>query len=287
MAIQSPKGMSHYFIKKAIRIIPLYYICTFGVFLIGMFAPSLLQLVKPTFINLVKSLLFLPIYDSSVYSLPGALLPVGWAMVVEVFVYVLFWLSFKLMKSKPVKAVIFCVGILCVLAIIGLFTSDNVFSFSYCRLYMLYFAVGMALSLIPAGVLKKTNRSLSGKRIPSIFVVAGAGVSILIGLIYSENLAWITLDAVLFGAMILFLSESTFPKWVVKGGNMTYSFYLIHFFICKGFDRLIYHAVTIPGMIFTFVAAFIISVVVAYIFYNIIEEKLGGALRHVLIKDKT
>lgn len=84
-----------YLVKRLIRICPLYWLTTLMVFILGLFAPSLLHTSVSTIPNLLKSLFFIPYYSANgIYPL----LTVGWTLVVEMFVYLLYYCIARLLQ---------------------------------------------------------------------------------------------------------------------------------------------------------------------------------------------
>ena len=87
------------FVRRLIRIIPLYWLCTLGVFCVACAKPELLHSTKPDFMNLVKSLLFIPYRKES-----GAMQPVlflGWTLEYEMYFYLVFALALQCFRSRP------------------------------------------------------------------------------------------------------------------------------------------------------------------------------------------
>lgn len=99
MARISATDTSRFLTRRLIRIVPAYWVCTIGVFLLACFQPALLHSTKPDWINLVKSLLFIPYRKES-----GLLQPVlnpGWTLNYEMFFYVVFAIVLWLKLPRP------------------------------------------------------------------------------------------------------------------------------------------------------------------------------------------
>ena len=77
--------------KRAARIIPIYYLMTLVLFAVGLVMPSLLASGSATFEQLAKSLLFIPYERAN-----GAVAPVlflGWTLNYEMFFYAIFTIA--------------------------------------------------------------------------------------------------------------------------------------------------------------------------------------------------
>src|SRR5271166_6609820 len=76
MAMLSTREKNDFLARRLIRIVPLYWLCTFAVFFAALLMPGLLHSTTPDWNNLLKSLFFLPYRKES-----GAVQPLlflGW-----------------------------------------------------------------------------------------------------------------------------------------------------------------------------------------------------------------
>ncbi len=77
----------YFFLKRLIRIVPLYWIFTLIVFLVAKINPELFKSTIPTIENLLKSLFFIPY--SGVDDIIKPLYFIGWSLNYEMFFYVM------------------------------------------------------------------------------------------------------------------------------------------------------------------------------------------------------
>src|SRR5690606_28632535 len=90
MALVTEKSTHQFFAKRVIRVVPLYWLGTFGVFGVALLLPERLDNTTADAAGLLKSLLFIP-------SLKGesvqTLLFLGWTLNFEMFFYAVFALA--------------------------------------------------------------------------------------------------------------------------------------------------------------------------------------------------
>ena len=223
MMLSTSNNTSQFLLKRVIRIAPLYWLTTLGVFGIALLAPSVLKSTDASIIDLTKSLFFIPFDKNGAGHQP--VLAVGWTLNYEMYFYALFALSCLLCsRFRGVLAVSFIV--------VNIFIQgnfDNFVSQTYANLIVLEFGLGVALylmlkkdifqmlavlSLIGIGALFNFEEGhrffLFG--LPSLFLV-------LIAISYSNRLPNLSLIPLL--------------------GGSSYALYLCHTFIIRVFDRLV------------------------------------------------
>lgn len=286
----------HYFLKRLIRLAPLYWATTLLVFCIGIVSPGLLHTSSASVINLLKSVCFIPFYTNDDV-LP--LYPIGWTLTVEVFVYVVYFIPMQILQH-PTMAEKFkgnerifnasvTSAILVCIVILKLLVPRNLFTDTYGRYYMLYFVEGLLFGIL----WDKTRSVMEGVRekLKTKLKSAGWIISLMIGTalilysaIYDENLLGILLMGISFALLVLFLGSCTFPSILVKFGNMTYSFYLLHYFVVKLFLRLLTteNAVTnIPLAIVECVVCCAVTMGLSAVSYYLVEQKLTKWLKQI------
>ncbi len=292
-----------YIAKRLIRICPLYWLVTFIVFGLGLFAPSLLRTSVSTIPNLLKSLFFIPYYSAhGIFPL----LPIGWTLIVEMFVYLLYYVVAhcvqfiygKQKRSSLSKAnnVTTCTGIIvaCVLlifVILNHIAPKNLFLFSYGDDYMIFFIVGIVGAILMKSF-KKAFEKLNNK----CAVLQKASIIILLFLfaafigfstVYDGTILHVLILGLVILAVIIAFCHIDFPKIIVALGNISYSFYLIHYFLVKLFTRFLMKSM-LDENVFCYivlpVVCFAVTALLARISYELIEKRLADKLRAVLIK---
>ena len=86
-----------FFIKRLIRIVPLYWIVTIAIFLISIFLPQYLNNTSNNYLHLIKSLLFIPFDKNGTGHFPVHFL--GWSLNFEIIFYLLFAISLSFAKN--------------------------------------------------------------------------------------------------------------------------------------------------------------------------------------------
>ena len=133
---------NNYLAKRLLRILPLYYLTTLGVFVIGHIIPGLLHTADPTVENLLKSLLFIPCRVEGT-NLIQPLLAVGWTLYLEIFTSIIFYIALKIFKSN-VKAGYTVVSVLVILVFVNEVTKTNIVWLNiYGGRVSLYWAAGL------------------------------------------------------------------------------------------------------------------------------------------------
>jgi peptidoglycan/LPS O-acetylase OafA/YrhL len=87
MMYVTENNQKNFLVKRIIRIVPLYWILTLGVFSIAIFYPDLLNNTTANFEHLIKSLFFIPFDKNGSGHFP--ILFLGWTLNFEVIFYIL------------------------------------------------------------------------------------------------------------------------------------------------------------------------------------------------------
>lgn len=88
------KSTKYFFRKRLIRILPLYYLMTFGTYAMLLLFPSMFQQTRHNLSYLVKSLLFIPFDIGGGIIQP--LVRIGWTINCEMLFYLLFFIAFHI-----------------------------------------------------------------------------------------------------------------------------------------------------------------------------------------------
>jgi peptidoglycan/LPS O-acetylase OafA/YrhL/glycosyltransferase involved in cell wall biosynthesis len=99
MAMIAATDPEEFLLRRLIRIVPVYWLLTVGVFFLALLAPNLLHSTKPDCSNLVKSLLFVPYRKEN--SLIQPMLNVGWTLNYEIYFYTIFAVVLWLKLPRP------------------------------------------------------------------------------------------------------------------------------------------------------------------------------------------
>lgn len=299
LLIHTDRGTTKgYFRKRIIRLVPLYYLTTLMVFAVGLVMPSFLHTSEASAEPLIKSLLFIPFYSGGgVFPL----YPITWTLTAEVFVYVIYYIPMLLLKSsgvakrmdgneKKFKGIVTCL-ILLTLVILREFVPKNIFTDAYGAKYMLYFIIGIVAAcfwdqiLAAARKLHLVLRPLEKTAVTTVISLM-IGVCILgVSLLYKDTYPFILLMGVLFVVMLAVFWQYQFPKPFVVMGNISYSFYLIHYFVVKLYLRMFCDSSEVTNIgtaILMFVVCYAVTTGLAYVCYLILEKWLTGVLKKLL-----
>lgn len=167
----------------------------------------------------------------------------------------------------------------------------NLFLFSYGSNYMIYFIIG----IIGALLLKKfpeTFEAFQSKctmlQKTSNLVVLFLFITIIgFSIIYINNIINILILGLATLAIIAIFWSVSFPKIIIILGDISYSFYLIHFFIVKFCTRILMK-LGLPNNIFTLflysIICYVITASISWVIYSLIEKKLADKLKGILLK---
>lgn len=287
-----------YFRKRIVRLVPLYYLTTFAVFAVGLVMPSFLHTSESGIVPLVKSLLFIPFYSGSgVFPL----YPITWTLTAEVFVYVIYYLPMLLLKSRTLSAHmvhhkkqfkgIVTSLILITLVIVREFVPKNIFTDAYGAKYMLYFVIGILVACFWENILsaaKKCHIVISTSENCAVQTTVALIIGVLIlsmSLLYRDTYPFILLMGVIFVVLLTVLWQYRFPKIIVEIGNMSYSFYLVHYFVVKLYLRIFCNSSEVTNVVFAILMAavcYTVTTGLAYICYRVVEKWLTGILKKLL-----
>lgn len=287
MCYVTAKSGEHFLLKRAIRIIPLYWAGTIAVFAIAAVMPQLLKATQAEPIHLIKSLLFIPFQKGE---LVQPVLFLGWTLNYEVFFYLLFALSMAI--SHRWRALI-CSGLLIGFVIAGGFVDrSSVIASFYTSSILLEFVLGMLCYAIytqlihtPVGQTSTAGRLL--------FFVAGAAAIALMPTVVTyapeftleqRAMYWGPLAAIAFLGVVIGLRGATIPSFLVLLGDASYSLYLFHPYIIQVFIK-IFRPFGEPGGYawFMAVAVVLLCCLLTALCYVLLERPVTVALRNRLI----
>jgi len=223
MTYISRRDSSHFFLKRCIRIVPVYFLLTLAIFLI---------FKGYTLDALLKSLLFIPYINSGGDWHP--IIRVGWTLNLEMYFYILY--SAALLISIRYAPAIVSMTILS-FNIFSDFDSDSLLSF-YTHQDTTYFILGIASYYIWRAIdTKQENDSAK------TFVISGASVSIIFFFVWHLSpefemlfrepfrtiVAYLLPFIIVFTALMLH-SVNLRCKWkpALIIGEASYALYLVH-----------------------------------------------------------
>ena len=295
------KSTKYFFRKRLIRILPLYYLMTFGTYAMLLLFPSMFQQTRHNLSYLVKSLLFIPFDIGGGIIQP--LVRIGWTINCEMLFYLLFFIAFHIsMKYRGLICGAFLavlVGMVqifapaisswqdpvgSVLSPILIFYGDPVmleFLFGILAYYLLRYLYHRHI-LHP---FSKTLSLVSAVCIPVIFCLL-TYFTPRINVIGFRRLPLWGLPAFLL-LVLAFLAGLglTMPRFFVQLGNISYSLYLVHYYPVMLLDRAVFDFSTLSALsVVGLIISVALSIALAYLCWILIERKFTGWLRKVLLR---
>lgn len=228
------------FLKNRIaRIVPLYWLMTFLVFLVALIVPNLLQSTSADLVSLFKSLLFIPFERA-----PGDMSPIfflGWTLNYEMFFYALF--AFGLFFRSSPGGIFFTISVLLALSVTGsTWPASNPLVQFYTAPIMLEFALGMLIALFfrkawnfshPAWRLVLTVLGLTGlAALTAPPLVSHVKLAVFI----SRGMP----AAITVWSALALESRGDYVKkgFLVRLGDASYAMYLTHPFVAQVFQKI-------------------------------------------------
>lgn len=231
----APESGFVFLLKRAIRVIPLYWLLTLALFAAAQVAPQLAGSGgKPGVVELAKSLLFVPYVDASGERHP--ILFMGWTLNYEIFFYLLGGAA--LMLRREIARIAAISAVLGALVLAGfVLRPEGAILATYTDLLMIEFAIGMWLNL----AFRRTPMRASGRgyRLASMALCI-AGMALLIagdyfwpGLV--REVKWgVPAMMIVGGALALEHGGATArSRALMLMGEASYAVYLTHAFVIK------------------------------------------------------
>ena len=287
IALVTEKSSRHFFAKRIIRVVPLYWLGTFGVFGVACLMPNLLDNTTADITGLIKSLFFIP-YLKGEYAQP--LLYLGWTLNFEMFFYALFAVAMAI--SHRHRLAIASAMILALVLLGQLVAFESVVASFYTSEILAEFALGLGCYAL----YKRTARwraagpSRSARRLLVVTAVTCLGCMPFSGLLdplLGRAGYWGIPATLAFLALVHGLSGVTLPRSVVLIGDASYSLYLFHPYVLKTFNK-VFHIYDLPGPLPYLLAplAILVCFMVAVALYRLVEHPLTQWLRVTFLEKR-
>ncbi len=275
----------YFFVKRLIRLAPLYYFMTAVTYIGVTAAPQLFDKTTADPLMLLKSIFFIP------YTIGDTIQPivrVGWTLNYEMFFYLIIWVSLKI--SKKYRGIIASL-IIFVLVIAGSFyEGGNVIVRFFTDSIMTEFIYGiLAYEIHRYAAAHYENMDIS-VRLP-VFLLAVCSYALLWVVDYDKVFSY-SCRAVIYGVPAFIIFNGIFvagygakiPRVFVWLGDISYSMYLIHYFIVRLYNRYlcpdgICDGTALIGAVF----AVFVTVCAGAVSYALFEKKLNTYLRKKIL----
>ncbi len=260
-----PVTFSGFLKDRLIRIVPLYWLLTFIVFAIAVFAPTLLSSTKADPLQLLHSLFFVPYGMSENSAVPT--LVVGWTLNYEMFFYCIIAVFAGFAKDRWL---IVSSTFICGLAFAGFFIQPgNGYIAFYLDPIILEFPMGVLVFHFWRMTSNQQNKLISA----ALFVTSVIAIALLFNKDPGQYrfIYWgIPATLLLYASLNFFTFKN---EGLRKLGDWSYSIYLLHVFMIMGFHKVLVPAlpqITIPWplLVATITAALITASIVSYYLFE-------------------
>ena len=279
--------------RRFIRLLPLYWTLTILTFVVANIIPSFLN-STPTFEQLIKSMLCIPYQRVSNVASHTIMRPIvgpAHTLEVEIFFSVVFFICMKIShKHRGKIASGVCLAFFCLGEIFKLFSINT--NVDFIEFYITHNSVSWVYFIAGIVVFKIFN-TVEKKSVPvsslSSFLLTSISMSVLVFLsinVLRNNLnpdIYYFLQAVAGFFLISFLIllsqyPVTMPKFLVFFGDISFSFYLVHYYVVHLSEKVLH----VKSFGFSFLLAVFISLTVSIIIalgsYQIFEKKIPKLL---------
>ena len=269
--------------KRLIRILPLYYLMTFGTYFLLLLFPSMFaqSTAKPEF--LIKSLLFIPFDIGNGILQP--IMRIGWTVNCEIFFYLIFFIALHIShRYRGLISSLMLGGIVLVTALLPASVTE---SCPFLRFYgdsvMLEFVLGILCYYAARGI----YALFQANRIPRMVSILSLCIAACIFVLLVATKPGINILGyrrfVFWGipAMLMVLLVFTAGLWLkmprlfVRLGDMSFSIYLMHYYPVMFLDRKIFDFSTgTPYAVLGVLISVAISILLAYVSWIVVEKKV-------------
>ncbi|MEN7536094.1 acyltransferase family protein [Aurantiacibacter flavus] len=278
--IKTNPSATEFFKSRLVRIAPIYWILTLGVFSIAIFFPNLLGSTQANFSYLFKSILFIPYerQDGSVFPI----LFVGWSLNYEMFFYTIFSVFLALFGGIRRSVIAASTFIVALVVVVSLTNPAPVPVAFLGQSIILEFVFGMWIGYL-------ANRQ------PSATI---------------KWAQWILLAAIVWLVAYMFAWPSG-PRWILAGvpsviilvsalslersgivvtnskvqllGASSYAIYLSHPFVLQGISKLVPPLTSISATIALVVTGFAVALATGVAVHLLIELPVVRYLKRTII----
>ncbi len=266
MMLSTEKSSKNFFLKRVIRIVPLYYISTIGVFIIALIEPSVLNNTTTDIFLLIKSFLFIPFEKNDTGHYP--VLFVGWTLNYEMYFYLLFAIALKInIKHRDILATLLLSGVYLLTQ-----KESSLPLSAYGSNIVFEFVLGIIIFRV----------FISKEYFKALISLSIIGISLFIkddfyGRFYELGIG----SALFFILVINLLSTVRLPQLVVTLGGYSYALYLTHFYIIQSFVKLLnWFSMTIYHQISALIISLLLVNLISFIVWRLLEIPLTTFLRN-------
>ncbi len=273
------KNKRNFFLKRVIKIVPMYYIVTILISILWFLWPHLFHNVFVDGSSLIKSLLFIPYSKFT----SGPILSSGWTLNYEMYFYLA--LSSFLLFTKKTNFIL--IGTTLLLSATYLLQLSNIIN----NYYLIFLGNPIVFEFI-LGVILYWGYKNYKERFNKKLILILLGITSLLCLI---GMAYFNLNKVEGNRLLLYgipsfiitsffvFSENKWPaetwiyQWFYRLGNASYVIYLIHPFVMNIFLRLLHPLLKFDTNLVAF-AELIVSMFFVCITSDFVHRKIEKPL---------
>ncbi|MET1755162.1 acyltransferase [Novosphingobium sp. RD2P27] len=269
------------FLRRRIeRIAPLYWLVTFGVSFLAIFAPTLLKNTTFSWDQLIKSLFFIPYARENGEIVP--LMKLGWTLNYEMF----FYLAFASLAFLSARSRVLLVTLLFVLLVIAgaVVPFESAIPLFLTAPLLLTFCVGMGVGLLYQ---RQSFLACDARLAPIWLGSAAVFIALALNAPQTAPLSPFTDATFALAAASLVLlglcSERLLPDWRfgLLLGDASYSLYLVHMYLVAATGLIVGRLVGSDMPALSIASAIGASVIAAIAVHLIVEKPIGRWLRYV------
>jgi exopolysaccharide production protein ExoZ len=269
-----------FFAKRIIRIVPLYWAGTLAVFCVALVFPSLVDHTSADFVDLLKSLFFIP-FKKGHNTVPVLFL--GWTLNYEMLFYLIFSLSMAVSQKR--RALVASI-VLIAMVVAGQWVPDHPVPLKFfTRPIILEFAFGMICYELFVRTARQRigNRTIASRlswTLAGAILIACMPVATVLAPFEDPVIRWGILAALSLYCVLRGLSGVKLPPGVVIVGDASYSLYLFHPYVIQLFTKMS-GAFSGTGPLAYFMAAVVIALccLLSVISYKYVERPITEFLR--------
>ncbi|WP_010254897.1 acyltransferase family protein [Treponema primitia] len=300
------KTPADFFIKRVMRVVPLYIIATVLTTLTVLIFPSLIRKITVSLSGFIKSILFIPYKENRGIPILGQ----GWTLNYEMFFYVVMSLCILFVKNKKYLPIA-CGSILVLFLIITNTTGagSNIYIIKYYRKGLFpEFIYGIALYYFYTYCVKRIankayefNRKALIKIIMLIIIAAGSYIFLIYsnasGSHFSKNRnIYYGIPSLLLVTSLLLLEDyignNIVIKIFLKIGEASYVMYLFHYHIIAFFSRIVFPVVLGNHRVFTIeliklIFAIVMTIVISIVLFEFVDKPIQNYLKKVLKRQRS
>jgi exopolysaccharide production protein ExoZ len=281
---KKPVNARDFLLRRIVRVVPLYWLLTLSVVVLGTLAPQLLRSTDISAPHVLQSLLFIPHFSPSHLGTTWPVLVPGWTLNYEMYFYALFAATLFLNSRYRVAALTSLLGGLVGLGLLLGSSKDPIVA-TYTSPLLVEFLVGAVLGRlwVVGHVMKSTWPTV-------LSVIAGFALLLWRNAPYAPVAQILGSGLVVAGAL-----NPRFSEWrnrlMLMLGDASYSIYLTHLF-ALGLLRWVWMRMEIPQTAQAFPWLFMLSglvfaSIVGWFVFRWVEQPLTRWLTDQLFRSNS